>query len=104
MSHHSPQPHVPTPSAAAERQVGQAFGESSWQKIKIGEINYALVKPCSRCIITTTDQETGRRNPQQEPLKTLSTFRSFSGGIMFGENVIPEKTGTIKVGDPITVI
>ncbi len=22
---------------------------------------------------------------------------------MFGENVIPEKTGTIKVGDPITV-
>jgi hypothetical protein len=82
----------------------QAFSESSWQKIVIGEITYSLVKPCSRCIITTTDQETGRRNPQQEPLKTLRTFRSFPGGIMFGENVIPEKTGTIKVGDPITVI
>jgi uncharacterized protein len=82
----------------------RAFSESSWQKITIGEINYALVKPCSRCIITTTDQETGMRNPQKEPLKTLASFRSFPGGIMFGENVIPETTGIIKVGDPISVI
>jgi len=82
----------------------RAFSESSWQKITIAEISYALVKPCSRCIITTTDQETGMRNSQMEPLKTLSSFRSFPGGIMFGENVIPEKTGTIKVGDPISVI
>jgi uncharacterized protein len=82
----------------------QAFIESSWQKIAISEINYALVKPCSRCIITTTDQETGIRNPQREPLKTLTSFRSFPEGIMFGENVIPTSTGIIKVGDNISVI
>jgi uncharacterized protein YcbX len=82
----------------------RAFSESSWQKIVIGDITYSLVKPCSRCIVTTTDQKTGTRNPQMEPLKTLSSFRSFPGGIMFGENVIPETTGIIKVGDPIAVI
>jgi uncharacterized protein YcbX len=82
----------------------RAFSESSWQKIVIGEITYSLVKPCSRCIMTTIDQETGMENPQKEPLKTLASFRRFPGGIMFGENVIPETTGIIKVGDPISVI
>jgi uncharacterized protein YcbX len=82
----------------------RAFSESSWQKIAINQTIYSLVKPCSRCIITTTDQETGMRNSQMEPLKTLSGFRSFPGGIMFGENVIPETTGIIKVGDTLAIL
>jgi hypothetical protein len=32
-----------------------------------------VVKPCSRCKITTTDQETGYRG--EEPLATLSSYR-----------------------------
>lgn len=78
----------------------QPFLESQWQKIKIGEVEFSLVKPCSRCIITTTNQETGERNQLKEPLLTLSSFRQFKNqGVMFGENMIPENLGIIKVGD-----
>lgn len=78
--------------------------ESAWKSIEIAGIPYSLVKPCSRCIVTTTDQRTGERNPTKEPLKTLATYRTFADGVMFGENVIPRKTGMIQVGDRITIL
>jgi len=80
-------------------ETTEPFVEGSWQKIKIGAVELALVKPCSRCIVTTTDQTTGKRNELGEPLKTLATFRKFPGGLMFGENAIPLNTGVIERGD-----
>ena len=50
-----------------------AYEEDKWRTIFIGDIHYHVVKPCSRCKITTTDQETGYRG--EEPLTTLSTYR-----------------------------
>ena len=83
-------------------ETEEAFLEGKYQTMQIGEVAFASVKPCDRCIITTTDQVTGKRNEQQEPLRTLGTFRKFPGqGILFGENLIPHNTGTIKVGDTI---
>jgi hypothetical protein len=79
----------------------EPFVEEYWQSIQIGEVRFALVKPCSRCVITTTDQTTGERNPLAEPLKTLSTFRLVKQKIFFGENMIPLNTGVIRVGDRI---
>ncbi|MGB3691184.1 MAG: MOSC N-terminal beta barrel domain-containing protein [Spirulinaceae cyanobacterium] len=81
----------------------EAFWEEKYQNMQIGEVTFALVKSCDRCIITTTDQITGKRNEQQEPLRTLGTFRKFpSQGILFGENLIPHNIGTIKVGERVT--
>jgi uncharacterized protein YcbX len=80
------------------------FIEGTWKEIQIGEITFTIVKPCSRCIITTTDQFTGERNRLKEPLKTLATFRQFPGGIMFGENLIPQVTGILKTGDSVKLI
>ncbi|OIP71888.1 MAG: hypothetical protein AUK43_04850 [Oscillatoriales cyanobacterium CG2_30_40_61] len=82
----------------------QPFLEDQWKVILIGEIYFDLVKPCSRCIVTTTDQESGERNPLKEPLKTLATFRQQPGGVMFGINIIPRNTGTIRVGDVVEVM
>ncbi len=83
----------------------QSFIESSWQTIKIGEVLFSLVKPCSRCIITTTDQVTGTRNQLKEPLLTLTSFRQVKNqGVMFGENMIAENTGLIKECDIVEVI
>ncbi len=83
-------------------ETEEAFIEGNYQTIQIGEVTFAAVKPCDRCIITTTDQVTGKRNKQQEPLRTLGTFRNFSTkGILFGENLIPHNTGTIKVGEDV---
>jgi len=82
-------------------ETNQPFVEDQWKSLSIGPVDLQLVKPCSRCIITTTDQATAERNPQGEPLKTLATFRKQPGGLMFGQNVIPTTLGQIQIGDPI---
>jgi uncharacterized protein len=41
----------------------------------------------------------------REPLRTLATFhRATNGGIIFGQNLIPESAGTIHVGDAVDVL
>jgi uncharacterized protein YcbX len=85
-------------------ETEQPFIEDTWQRVQIGEIQFAVVKPCDRCNITTTDQTTGERQPSAEPLKTLSTFRRQPGGIMFGQNLIPQNTGMIRINDVVQVL
>ena len=81
------------------------FEEDNWKTIQIGAIEFAVVKPCSRCIIPTVDQQSGDRNKLKEPLRTLGTFRQFGEqGVMFGENMIPKQTGKISVGDRLEVL
>ncbi len=81
------------------------FDEDTWKLIKLGKIEFAVVKPCSRCIITTVDQQEGNVNTIKEPLRTLGTFRQFGGqGVMFGENMIPLSEGFIRVGDNLKIL
>ena len=81
---------------------GEPFCEDNWHQIKIGELNYYAVKPCARCVITTINQATAEKN--NEPLATLSTYRKSGNNILFGENLIHEGTGAIKVGDEIKIL
>ncbi|MGL5075867.1 MAG: MOSC domain-containing protein [Waterburya sp.] len=86
-------------------QTTEPFVEDTWSVIQIGEIRFTVVKPCSRCIITTIDQQQGAKNQLKEPLNTLGTFRQLSEqGVMFGVNMIPQNQGTIKVGDRLAVL
>lgn len=79
------------------------FEEDTWQRIRIGEVELALVKPCSRCEVTTIDQTSIVRG--KEPLRTLATFRRVAGSkVMFGMNVIPLNEGKIRVGDRLEVL
>ncbi|MFT5756341.1 MAG: hypothetical protein ACI9LM_001058 [Alteromonadaceae bacterium] len=81
------------------------FAEDSWQHIRIGEVEFELSKPCSRCVFTTLNPLTGEKHPQQEPLKTLKTYRQIaSGDVMFGQNLIPLNQGKIKQGDTVEVL
>jgi uncharacterized protein len=81
------------------------FMEDHWKLIQIGEIQFKMAKPCSRCIITTIDQTQGEKNRLKEPLNTLETFRQLSEqGVMFGVNMIPQNEGIIRVGDRLQVI
>lgn len=84
-------------------ETSEPFIEDSWQKITINNLSFQVVKPCSRCVITTTDQYTGKLDKTKEPLLTLSTFRHTPDGIMFGQNMIPDTEGIISVGDIITI-
>ena len=81
---------------------GTPFEEDKLKKIKIGDIVFDVVKPCERCIIPTTDQETAER--KKEPLLTLSTFRKENNNILFGQNLIQQNLGAISVGDEIIIL
>jgi uncharacterized protein len=78
---------------------GEPYAEDGWQRIQIGAVPMRLVKPCGRCIVTTTDQATAVRS--QEPLRTLATYRRIRGEVMFGQNVVHEKTGRLQRGDEV---
>ncbi|MEQ9481199.1 MOSC domain-containing protein [Coleofasciculus sp. F4-SAH-05] len=60
-----------------------------------------MVKPCSRCTITTVDQSQGIRG--KEPLATLANYRLRNGKIFFGQNVIQEQLGTLRVGNKVEI-
>lgn len=81
---------------------GQAFEEDQWKDFLIGDIKFRAVKPCARCVITTTDQQTSERS--NEPLRTLSTFRKNGNKVLFGMNLVTYNKGKVKVGDKITLL
>lgn len=85
--------------------VERAFAEDTWRRIKIGEVLFNVAKPCERCVMTTVEQEKGVSSGK-EPLKTLATFRLFEGynSPIFGQNLIPEREGVIRVGDRIEIL
>lgn len=78
--------------------------EDGWKRVRVGAVEFDVVKPCSRCVFTTVDFERGAFDPSGEPLKTLTTYRRGERGVTFGQNVIPRGTGTVRVGDDIEVL
>ena len=81
----------------------EPYAEDSWKKIIIGECEFHVVKPCSRCILTTVDPETGEFSGK-EPLRTLATYRKLNGKVMFGQNLIATKIGKLEVGMSVEII
>jgi len=80
----------------------EPFEEDTWKRIRIGDVEMALVKPCPRCVVTTIDKETLEKS--KEPLKTLATYRNQEDGAMFGMNVIPLNEGEIKIGMSVEIL
>ncbi len=76
-----------------------AHAEDHLDTISVGPVVLRLVKPCTRCQVTTTDQETGEVG--LEPLRTLAGYRTDDrwGGVTFGMNAIVEREGDLAVGD-----
>jgi len=80
----------------------EPFAEDQWAKIRVGDTSFRVVKPCARCVVTTTDQRTGIRN--REPLRTLATFRRVDDKVLFGENLIHDGPGPVSRGDRVEVL
>ena len=81
---------------------GQPFEEDSMEHFSVNGINFYGVKLCGRCVVTTTNQETGVTG--KEPLKTLATYRMANNKVYFGQNVLCGGEGVIRSGDEIVVI
>jgi len=81
---------------------GEPFIEDTWKEFKIGAVTFFPVKPCARCTVPTVNQEIGKRG--NEPLATLSSYRVENNKIFFGQNLVHEGRGIIKVNDPLKII
>ncbi|NQD35835.1 MOSC domain-containing protein [Permianibacter sp. IMCC34836] len=82
----------------------EAWTEDGWQRLRIGDIEIDLVKPCARCQVTTLDPATGQMHGRQEPLRTLAKFRKDAGKVMFAVNAIARGSGPLQAGMPVTVL
>ena len=81
-----------------------AHAEDSWRRIRIGEVEFEVAKPCVRCVFTTVDPSCGQRDPAGEPLRTLVGYRRGADGVTFGQNLIARAYGKIRVGDRVEVL
>lgn len=81
----------------------EPWAEDGWTTLQAGSVSLSLVKPCSRCVMTTVDPDTGIKDAGVQPLRTLSGYRRTDEGVIFGMNAIHESSGTIRVGDSVTV-
>lgn len=88
--------------------VVEGFAPHAEHKIYKGEvagIPFIDPKPCERCPVTLVDQETGEVRGK-EPLRTLSKYKRWRKGKapIFGENMLPQGKGKIKVGDSLVAV
>jgi uncharacterized protein len=79
-----------------------AWAEDGWSRLAIGEVAFRVAKVSGRCLVTTIDQGTAERG--REPLLTLAGHRRIDGSLVFGQNLVPTTRGTIRVGDPVTIL
>ncbi|MCZ4101460.1 MOSC domain-containing protein [Streptomyces sp. SID13666] len=88
------------PNAVVDGTEGWA--EDDWRRIRIGEVTFRVAKRCARCVVPTTNQETAERG--REPMRSLAKHHRIDGATIFGQNLIPEHPGTLRVGDPLTIL
>ena len=83
-------------------QGGGAYVEDTWNGIRVGDVELAIVKPNARCVVTTIDKDTLEKS--KEPLRTLEKYRRHKLGAIFGQNVIPLNEGRIGLGMTVEVL
>ena len=73
------------------------------RRVRVGTTELGYAKMCTRCAVTTVDQETGdRRGP--EPLRALAAYRRVAdGGVAFCTKFAVTGPGVVSVGDALDV-
>lgn len=78
---------------------GEPYVEDRLESFRLGDLELRVVKPCDRCMVTTSDQTTAERGP--EPLRTLATYRKQDGKVFFGQNVVHLAPGRLRLGEAV---
>ncbi len=83
---------------------GQAYEDDTWEQFRIGDVPFRAVRGCGRCVLTTIDQQTARKNALGDPLRTLASYRQAENSTLFGQNVTGPGYGHLRLGDAIAVL
>jgi MOSC domain-containing protein len=77
----------------------QPWAEDGWtgRRLRVGEATFHVPEGSGRCLVTTTDQETGERG--HEPLRTLGRHRNFDQRLLFATLLVPDGPAPVRVGD-----
>lgn len=81
---------------------GAPYQEDMMDSFTINNIAFNGVKLCARCVIITIDQADASIG--KEPTKTLASYRAKNNKIYFGQNLVHSGSGTISVGDELSVL
>lgn len=79
----------------------EPFAEDGWQSLTIGQVRLRVAKGIDRCVMTTIDPVSLAGG--KEPIRTLARHRQRDGLTWFGNQLIPEAVGVIRVGDEVVV-
>jgi uncharacterized protein YcbX len=83
---------------------GPPYAEDEWKRLSIGKTTLRWIKPCTRCVATTTDHLTGERHGR-DPLLTLARYRRLGPAVVFGHYLVADEWGErLRVGDRVTVL
>jgi uncharacterized protein len=78
----------------------EPFAEDGWTGVSVGDVRFRVAKPTDRCVMTTIDLES--LTTGKEPIRTLARHRLVDHKTLFAISLVPETTGTISVGDPVS--
>jgi uncharacterized protein YcbX len=78
----------------------EPFEEDGWRRVHVGPVEFRVVKPVDRCVLTTVDPVTLER--WHEPIRTLAKHRKWDGATWFAMQLVPETRGVVRVGDEVT--
>src|SRR5258707_1530924 len=81
--------------------IDAEFAEDEWRQMRIGDVEFRFAERCDRCVLTTIDPDTLEMG--KEPVRTLARHRQWDHKTFFGIRIIPVVTGTIRVGDAVSV-
>lgn len=87
------------------------FSEDIWKSFSVSGHSFRVAKSCTRCIMPTTNQQTGKRHKHGEPSVTLKLRRMDAKGQWhFGQNLVvtnvrnaSKEPSFINVGDSVTI-
>jgi uncharacterized protein YcbX len=80
------------------------YDEDTWEgrRVRVGEVVVRVGNGVPRCVLTTMDPETGR--PDFPTLDVLAGYRRRGTDLPLGVYGDVERSGTIRVGDPVEPI
>lgn len=77
-----------------------AWAEDHLGELRCGEVVLRLVKPCTRCVVTQLDPETGARGIDPLPALRAHRYDASLKGVTFGQNalVVAQPGDRLRVG------
>lgn len=77
---------------------GEADQETTWNRLRIGKLSFVAAKPCTRCKIVNIDPETALEGDDLLPALRRP---GGDGKARFGQHLLAQTEGIVRVGDPV---